>query len=126
MRNKRFLTDGMARRILLGLTAATVGAIAVGLLVEFLWNETIAALFGAAVVSFWQALGLFILAKLFFGFGGATRRLDRRRAKHATAGSTDGADDIGFADDAQFRVYWQAEGKQAYEAFRAAHEDDFR
>jgi hypothetical protein len=52
---------------LLGLVAiAGFGAI-----VMLLWNWLAPAIFGAAVINFWQALGLLALSKILFGgFGG--------------------------------------------------------
>ena len=35
--------------------------------VMLLWNWMIPAIFGLTTISFWQALGLFILARIFFG-----------------------------------------------------------
>jgi len=34
-----------------------------------LWNCLIPGIFGFSVITFWQAMGLFILCKLLFGFG---------------------------------------------------------
>ncbi len=39
--------------------------------VMMLWNWLIPAIFGAAVINFWQALGIVALCKLLFGFGRA-------------------------------------------------------
>lgn len=41
-----------------------------GYVVMWLWNHTIAEIFTVPEISFWQALGLFILCKILFGFGG--------------------------------------------------------
>ena len=38
-----------------------------GYVVMILWNNVLAAVVPVAMVSFWQALGLLILAKIFFG-----------------------------------------------------------
>jgi len=37
--------------------------------VMVLWNCLIPAIFGYSVITFWQAMGLFVLSKLLFGFG---------------------------------------------------------
>ncbi|MDR1879441.1 MAG: hypothetical protein LBQ78_00725 [Tannerellaceae bacterium] len=44
--------------------AALVGFSAI---VMVLWNLLVPDIFGLATVSFWQALGLLVLARLFFG-----------------------------------------------------------
>ena len=52
----------------LGVTVA--GAVTMGL-----WNALMPAIFSLPAVSFWQALGLLLLSRLFFGhFGGRGRR----------------------------------------------------
>jgi hypothetical protein len=61
---------------------ATVGLGLVGLAVMSLWNWLAPAAFGAHVISFWQALGLFVLARLLVGGlrrGGHGRAHWRRR-----------------------------------------------
>jgi hypothetical protein len=43
--------------------------------VMLLWNALVPEIFGLAAISFWQALGLLVLARLFFsGFGGGFGR----------------------------------------------------
>ncbi|MEG9438987.1 hypothetical protein JAO29_22855 [Edaphobacter sp. HDX4] len=46
---------------------ALILAIAVGFIVKNLWNLLIPQIFGWHTISFWQALGLFLLAKILFG-----------------------------------------------------------
>jgi hypothetical protein len=41
----------------------------VSLVVMVLWNELLPELFGIRSITFFQAMGLFILCKLLFGFG---------------------------------------------------------
>ena len=69
----------------IGIGGVIVFGLLFGLLVQFLWNATLAEIFGFPALSFWQALGLFVLAKLFFGFGssggGSNRRRTRKRAE---------------------------------------------
>ena len=74
-----------AVRIFLAVAGGLLFAVAIGLvlafLVQFLWNQTIAAMFGLAAISYWQAFGLFILAKLFFGLGVRGGRFSHRYKK---------------------------------------------
>jgi hypothetical protein len=46
-----------------------VAAAALSYIVMMLWNYTITAALSAQPITFWQALGLLILAKILFGFG---------------------------------------------------------
>jgi hypothetical protein len=61
---------------------ATVGLGGVGLVVMSLWNWLAPAAFGGHVIGFWQALGLFVLARILVGGlrrGGHGRGPWRRR-----------------------------------------------
>jgi hypothetical protein len=40
-----------------------------GFVVMSLWNVLMPVIFHLGVITFWQALGLFVLAKILFGFG---------------------------------------------------------
>jgi ABC-type multidrug transport system fused ATPase/permease subunit len=42
-------------------------AAAFGAIVMLLWNWLIPAIFGLTIINFWQAFGLFVLAKILFG-----------------------------------------------------------
>jgi len=42
----------------------------VAFLVMHLWNYTLPVLFGVGIINLWQAMALFLLCKILFGFGG--------------------------------------------------------
>lgn len=45
--------------------------LALGYGLMFLWNALMPAIFGLTAITFWQAIGLFVLSKILFsGFGG--------------------------------------------------------
>lgn len=58
------------KKIVWGLLIVVVVATAIGLLVMSLWNWLVPDLFNGPQITFWQALGLFLLSKLLFGFPG--------------------------------------------------------
>lgn len=43
---------------------------AVSFLVMHLWNYTLPVIFGVGTITLWQAMALFFLCKILFGFGG--------------------------------------------------------
>lgn len=47
------------------------GLVLFGFVTMALWNALLPGIFGLPVISFWQAAGLLILARLFFGGGPA-------------------------------------------------------
>ena len=59
-----------------------VGVTAVGFIVMGLWNWLAPAVFGWRAITFWQALGMFLLIKILFGeFRGGPGRHDRWRRR---------------------------------------------
>lgn len=51
-------------------------------IVMFLWNLLIPNIFGFMTINFWQALGLLILARLFFGNINHHFRMNTERSYH--------------------------------------------
>jgi len=53
-----------------------------GEIVQHLWNWLAPALFGARLITFWQAVGLLVLCRILFGgWGGGGNRGQRREHK---------------------------------------------
>lgn len=62
MRVSKFMAFGT-----IGIAAAVALALGIGALVMVLWNALLPALFGLPLVTFWQAVGLVVLAKILGG-----------------------------------------------------------
>ena len=90
-------------------------SLAFGWLITLLWNATIAEIFGVAEISFWQGIGLFLLAKLFFGFGSTPNKSQSGKFQWAK-----------FRDKSiasrSFKTYWDEEGRAAYQLYRTNRE----
>jgi hypothetical protein len=43
------------------------GILVFGFAVMYLWNALVPAVFGLGIITFWQAIGIFILSKILFG-----------------------------------------------------------
>ena len=96
----------------------TIFFIVFGYAVMWLWNHVLATVFDVPSVTFWQALGLFVLAKIFFGFGAGQQGGGARQDRH-TKRRDRATDEPPAATDDLFKQYWRDEGKQAYEAYLA-------
>ena len=59
---------------LVGIVLAAVMALVLGVIVMALWNWLMPELFGTPFISFLQALGLMLLARIVLGHGGRHRR----------------------------------------------------
>ncbi|GAB3432416.1 hypothetical protein [Niabella aquatica] len=69
-----------------GVKIALMGAAAlaaVSTVIMLLWNWLVPGIFGLTVINFWQALGLFLLARILFGrFGFSRNRMMHERRNH--------------------------------------------
>ncbi|HEB29358.1 MAG TPA: hypothetical protein ENI15_00570 [Spirochaetes bacterium] len=57
----------IAGMVVFGIIAAAIFALVFGYFVMLLWNWLMPLLFGLTVITYWQAFGILILAKLIFG-----------------------------------------------------------
>ena len=61
---------------------AVLAVAVLSLVVMSLWNWLMPAIFGSRLITFWQALGLLVLARILFGrFGGGPGRRMRWRGR---------------------------------------------
>jgi len=110
--------------VILGLAFAVVFALVFGLLVKALWNWLMPALFGLGTITYWQAFGIVILAKLLFGGFGPHDR-DHREPFHRKFQDRwqDFRDRHEEKDWKYYRDFWRDEGKEAFEAYVRKTED---
>ena len=88
-RHRKWHEASPERRALMvaaGIVVAAAGLAVVGLIVMLLWNQILSTVLGLPALRFWQALGLFILARLLFGGRGnsflARMRMRRVMREH--------------------------------------------
>ncbi|MEL4106345.1 hypothetical protein AAFA46_05815 [Oscillospiraceae bacterium WX1] len=99
--------------IILGLLGVTAMGILFGYIIQLLWNWLMPELFGLGTISYWQAIGIFILAKLLFGFGmggngdKASKSNKRREQQH----------DAACGNWADYDAWWEKEGKSAFQKY---------
>ncbi len=111
---------------IVGLAFAGLFALIFGFLVKWIWNMLMPGLFGLSDITFWQAFGIIILAKLIFGGFGPHRR-DHwhrdRRLPHDWAPPwrrfphEEGTFKNKYQSWKYYRQYWRDEGKTAFEAY---------
>ena len=61
----------------LGIAGAFLLGLLFGNVIMWLWNWLMPKLFGLSTIGFWEGLGLFLLAKILFGFGGSREDTER-------------------------------------------------
>src|SRR5688500_5014857 len=63
------------KKIIMIILVAIIGLLALGVVTMLLWNWLVPTIFSGPQIGFWQALGLFVLAKILFGgWGGGKGR----------------------------------------------------
>ncbi len=106
--------------VIFGAIAISALALLFGYVVMLLWNWLMPGIFGLGTVTFWQAVGIVILAKLLFGgFGGGGRSGRRKknlekRMKHRLR---ERCSEYGIKEWHRYDTFWEEEGKAAYKAF---------
>jgi hypothetical protein len=108
--------------VILGVLAAVIFALAFGWFVMLLWNWLMPVIFGLGAISYWQAFGLVVLAKLIFGAVGGGRHLHgpRRDWKHGEWGPSrrDWRQGRSGAERwHHWREFWEQEGREAFDRF---------
>jgi hypothetical protein len=103
-----------------GLLVAGVLGLALGWFVQLLWNATLVPLFSLPLITYWQAVGLFILGKLIFGgFGHGHPKPPFAHAhhwKHHPWAASDSECCEGERHG-EFERFWKEEGQKAFEAY---------
>lgn len=83
-----------------------------------LWNWLMPELFGLATITYWQALGIFVLAKLIFGFGGGGKKGGGPRHKSKKKSSNRcGSLRRDFDEWKHYDQFWKEEGEEAFKAY---------
>jgi hypothetical protein len=108
--------------VFLGVAFAVVFALVFGIVVKLLWNWLMPAIFGLGEISYWQAFGLVILAKLLFGALGHRHRDHSNHFHKKFSGWKEDYHGEKKEDDMiegwkHYKQYWQEEGKAAFEDY---------
>jgi len=110
----------------MGLLFAALFALVFGFVVKWLWNWLMPALFGLGVITYWQAFGIVLLAKLLFGGFGGHHRNDHDHFPHQPYDRWhsmfgDAREDWNHESEHKYRKYyrryWREEGKKAFEDY---------
>ena len=99
--------------VLLGLVVVVALAAVFGFAVQWLWNTLMPEVFNLPEVSYWQAVGLVVLAQIFFGnhssYGGNSRSGRGKGEKHVQI-----SDDGQHHDYDSLGTFWKEYGREAF------------
>lgn len=105
----------IAGMVLLGAIGITGLAILFGFVIMWLWNWLMPLIFGLTTLTFWQAVGLFILFKLLLGgIGGGTsshKTSDKSKHKCKSNSKSD------FSKWKDYDKFWEEEGDELFNEY---------
>ncbi len=101
----------------LGVIGAAIFALVFGWLVMLLWNWLMPAIFHLGQITFWQAFGIIILAKLVFGSMGRHGPPHWKNAPWRMHGPWRGRWEGSREHWRYYGEYWEKEGRKAFDDF---------
>ena len=113
MRNKSPLE--IVGIIIFGAIAITGLAILFGFVIMWLWNWLMPELFGLTTLTYWQAVGLFILLKLLLG-GCGGRGKHKKSCKEAEQKCNNNSKTV-FSKWEHYDQFWKEEGDYLYNLY---------
>lgn len=113
-------------RVLLGIAIAVAFALGFGVFVQLLWNWLMPAVFGLSRITYGEAFGMLLLARLLFG--GMGHRRDhagyltgkygfRPIAWRGHGCSKEDAAHGNIEDWRHYDAWWEAEGREAFKKY---------
>jgi len=99
--------------IIFGTLAITGLAILFGFVIMWLWNWIMPEVFGLTTLSYWQAVGLFILLKILLGGcgGGSSHSSSKSKSKCRTNSKSE------FSKWKYYDKFWKEEGDDFYKQY---------
>jgi len=110
----------IAGLIIFGILAISGLAILFGFVIMWLWNWIMPEVFGLTTLSYWQAVGLFILLKILLGgCGGSSSSSSNSKSKCKTNSKSE------FSKWKYYDKFWKEEGDVIYKEYveRQEHTD---
>lgn len=107
----------IAGLVVLGIAAIVGLAILFGFIILWLWNWLMPDLFGLTEITYWQAVGIFILSKILFGgFGGGGKSGKKSSNKDFSCDDKKSSKNE-FSKWKLYDKFWQEEGDKAFESY---------
>ena len=112
----------VAGMVVLAVIGAALFALVFGWLVMILWNWLMPVIFHLGLITYWQAFGIVIRAKLLFGAAGSGRYGSPKHGgpwKGNPWGGNPWAGSHGSARDnwRYYRDFWEEEGRRAFDQY---------
>ena len=112
----------------LGIIGAIVFGLLFGIIVRELWNWLMPMIFGLPAITFWQGVGIVILAKILFGGFSSHNDSSKpskscRRESYEKRWEADGMK-AGFEKWRHYDEWWESEGEAAFTRYAEEARED--
>jgi len=104
----------IAAMIIFGAIFFTGLAILLGFVIMWLWNWLMPMIFGLTTLTFWEAVGVFVLFKILLGGCGGFGGKDKKTSKTSKCNTESKGE---FSKWKHYDNFWKEEGNKAYEAY---------
>jgi len=98
-----------------GIILAVLFGLLVGFLVMYLWNWLMPMLFGLKTITFWQAFGLVVLAKILFGSFGGHGKDEKHHGKDCSGKFK--FHKMSHKEKKYYHDFWNEEGEAAFDRY---------
>ena len=103
---------------ILGIAGAFLLGLLFGNVIMWIWNWLMPKFFGLSTITFWEGLGIFLLARILFGFGSSSHSEDSGKKHHKKSHHHGGeADKKDWKDWEYYDDWWEEDGKTAFHAY---------
>lgn len=103
--------------VIAGLAMAVLIAFLFGYFIMLLWNWLMPAIFGLGTITYWQAFGIALLARLLFGKVGGDSNHSRRNKKQYPSRNCSDDRKGDFRRWKHFESFWDERGKEAFDEY---------
>jgi len=100
--------------IILGVIAVVGLAILFGFIIMWLWNWIMPEIFGLTTITYWQAVGIFILSKILLGGFGCGSSSGSSKDSKCSSEKSSKSD---FSKWEHYDEFWKKEGDKAYKEY---------
>lgn len=107
--------------VIFGILGITALITLCGYVIMWLWNGLMPEIFGLTTLTFWQAIGMFALAKILLG-GGFGGKSSSSNNKSKSCKNKEVKRD--FSKWKHYDEFWEEQGNKAYEDFLKSKEEE--
>lgn len=100
--------------VILGIIGAIALALLLGFGIMWLWNWLMPEIFGLTTIGYWQAIGLFALAKILLGNCGGSSSSKKKEKSSSNKKNEECRD---FSKWKRYDQFWKKEGENAFNSF---------